>query len=148
MTVTTLVDVRPGPSGDGEAAVEITPTPSQGEDLGAPSDIVWALASRLVAGLDDRPFHPTAEQLAWVWGGELVLGEAMESRARIAAGRYAGLFTNHVVPDVALDGAPGAYARIWLCARLAFMESVAAGDSGSPGPGDVSAWENEGGRAT
>jgi len=147
MTVTTLVDVRPGPSGDGEAAVEITPTPSHGEDLGDPPDIVWVLASRLVAGLDERPFHPTAKQLAWVWGGELVLGEAMASRARIAAGRYAGLFTNHVVPDVALDGAPGAYARIWLCARLAFMESVAAGDSGSPRPGGVSAWENEGGRA-
>lgn len=84
------------------------------------------LADRLVAGLDDRPFRPTADQLAWVWGGELVRGEARASRVSIAAGRYAALLADHVVEDVTAEGAPGAYARIWRCARSAFIESTIA----------------------
>jgi hypothetical protein len=111
-------------------------------------DVSRALASELIAELGQRPFHPTTEQLAWVWGGELVLGEATASRARIAACRYAALFAGHVVRDVATDGAPGAYARIWLCARLAFIESMTS-EASQPWPGpDVVAWEIEGGTAS
>lgn len=68
------------------------------------------------------PFHPTVEQLAWAWGGELARGEARASRVRIASGRYAALLADHVAENVMMDGAPGAYARIWLCARHAFIE--------------------------
>lgn len=112
---------------------------------GAGPDVSRLLASRLIAGLDTRPFSPTADQLASIWGGELVRGESQASRARIAAGRYAALLTDHVVHDVAIDGAPGAYARIWLCARLAFIESLTSPPSGRLIGGEVSSWENEGG---
>ena len=122
MSLTTLVDNRPGPSGHRCPVVDRSGPPKKSADGADASDVVQPLASRLVAGLDNRPFYPTPDQLAWVWGGDLVPGETRHNRAPIAAARYAGLFTNHVVPDVTLDGAAGAYARIWLCARLAFTE--------------------------
>jgi hypothetical protein len=65
---------------------------AEGEDADRRDDS-RLLATKLIAGLDSWPFRPTAAQLAWVWGGELVMGEAQESRSRIAAGRYAALFT-------------------------------------------------------
>jgi hypothetical protein len=105
------------------------------------------LADRLLAGLDDRPFRPTADELALVWGGALVKGEKRASRARIAAGRYAALLTNHVIGDVTVEGGRGAYVRIWLCARLAFIKSATPEPSEGPSDGPVGAWENEGGAA-
>lgn len=103
------------------------------------------LADRLIAGLDDRPFCPTPDQLAWVWGGDLVRGETRAARARIAGGRYAALLTDHVFGDVRNEAAPGAYVRIWLCARLAFIESTTSEPSGSASDGALGAWEYEGG---
>jgi hypothetical protein len=122
---------RPGNSGNprerhgAEALVDRAATSHGGEAGDMPDAGRW-LADRLIAGLDKRPFRPTADQLAWVWGGDLVRGEAPGSRARIAAGRYAALLTDHVVQDITIEGAPGAYARIWLCTRHAFIESVAS----------------------
>ena len=113
MTLTTLVDVRAGPSGGGKPVVDLRGARTNGAGVADAPDVAHLLASRLVAGLDDRPFRPTADQLARVWGGDLVRGERRENRARIAAGRYAALFTDHVVQDVAVAGGPGAYARIW-----------------------------------
>lgn len=118
-----------------------------GDAPGLP-DFSRLLANRLVATLEARPFRPTAAQLEWVWGGDLVRGEAPATRARIAACRYAGLFTDHVVQDLAAEGAPGAYATIWLCARSAFIASVTSGAAERPPDGDVAAWENEGGAAS
>jgi hypothetical protein len=89
------------------------------------------LANELVGGLDARPFRPTADQLAWVWGGDLARGEARADRARVAAGRYAALFADHLVQDVTIDAAPAAYARIWLCARAAFTDDYASEPSDS-----------------
>lgn len=83
-----------------------------------------ALAGRLVSTLDDRPFAPTARQLHSVAGGDLIPGQEAGPLARIAAGRYAGLVADHVVEDVTADGAAGAYVRIWLCARQAFLRSL------------------------
>ena len=103
------------------------------------------LADRLIAGLDDRPFGPTPDQLAWVWGGELVRGETRASRARIAAGRYAALLADHVIGDVSIEAAAGAYARIWLCARLAFIQSTTSERSDSASDGPLGTWEYEGG---
>jgi hypothetical protein len=141
MTLTTFVGVRPGPGGDRDPGVDI-----HGAHADAP-DVAHLLASRLVAGLDDRPFRPTADQLARVWGGDLVRGERRENRARIAAGRYAALFTDHVVQDVAVDGGPGAYALIWVCARSAFIGNMSSKDPESQSDGEVSRWENDGGAA-
>jgi hypothetical protein len=138
VTLTTLIDVRPGPSREGEVVVDLTGNPKNGADVADAPDVVRLLASRLVVGLEDRPFRPTADQLASVWGGDLVLGETRERRARIAASRYALLFTRHVLQDVTLDGAVGAYVRIWLCARAAFIESVASEDPEPVGDGEVS----------
>jgi hypothetical protein len=147
MALTTLVDVRPGLGGDGGPVVALRGAPTNGAGVADAPDVAHLLANRLVAGLDDRPFRPTADQLARVWGGELVRGERRENRARIAAGRYAALLTDHVVQDVAVEGGPGAYALIWLCARRAFIASMSSEDLEAPGNGEVSRWENDGGRA-
>ena len=114
-------------------------------DTGNSATASRPLADRLVAGLDDRPFCPTPDQLAWVWGGDLARGETRASRARIAAGRYATLLTDHVIGDVSGVAAPGAYARIWLSARLAFIESTTSEPSESASDGALRAWESEGG---
>ena len=112
------------------------------EDLANASRL---LADRLIAGLDNRPFCPTPDQLAWVWGGELVRGETRAARARIAGGRYAALLADHVIGDVSIGAAPGAYVRIWLCARLAFIESTTSEPSESALDAALVAWEYEGG---
>ena len=65
------------------------------------------LADRLIAGLDDRPFCPTPDQLAWVWGGDLVRGETRAARARIAGGRYAALLADHVIEGCQHRGGAG-----------------------------------------
>jgi hypothetical protein len=137
--------VSPREHPDAGALVDGAGTHRAGGDVADLIEPSRLLASRWIAGLDNRPFAPTADQLAWVWGGKLVRGEARTSRARIAAGRYAALFTDHVIGDITIDGAPGAYARIWLCARLAFIESVTAEPSEPPSDGALSAWEYEGG---
>ena len=119
--------------------------PSDGGDVGDPATASRLLADRLIAGLDDRPFRPTPDQLAWVWGGDLVRGETRASRARIAGGRYAALLTDHVFGDVSVQAAPGAYVRIWLCGRRAFIESTTSLPSESGSDGALGAWEDEGG---
>jgi hypothetical protein len=83
-----------------------------------------ALATRLVATLEDRPFALTAAQLDWIDGGELVAGQEDGPLARMVAGRFALLFANHVIGDVTATGAPGAYFRIVECARQAFLQSL------------------------
>ena len=103
------------------------------------------LADRQVAGLDGRPFRPTPDQLAWVWGGDLARGETRASRTRIAAGRYAALLADHAIGDLTVEGAPGAYGRIWRCARLAFIQSTTPEPSEPPADGAVGTWESEGG---
>ena len=120
---------------------------SDGVDIADLTDATRLLADRLIAGLDDRPFRPTADQLALVWGGNLVRGETRASRARIAAGRYAALLTDHVIGDITVEEGAGAYVRIWLCARLAFIEGATPDPSEAPSDGPVVAWENEGGAA-
>ncbi len=147
MTLTTRVDVRAGPSGGGKPVVDLRGARTNGAGVADAPDVAHLLASRLVAGLDDRPFRPTADQLARVWGGDLVRGERRENRARIAAGRYAALFADHVVQDVAVDEGPGAYALIWLCARSAFIASMSSEDPESRSDGEVSRWESDGGAA-
>ena len=112
------------------------------------ADVSRLLADEWIGGLDTRPFRPTANQLASVWGGELTRGETQEQRVRVAAGRYAALFTDHVVEDVTIEGGPGAYMRIWQCARQAFIQSMTSEHGGPAAPGDVLAWENEGGQAS
>lgn len=57
------------------------------------------------------------------------------------------LFTDHVGQDVAVDGGPGAYALIWLCARRAFIATMSPEDLEPRGDGEVSRWENDGGAA-
>ena len=104
------------------------------------------LAARWIATLDERPFRPTPQQLALVDGGDLVAGEARDRRRPIAAARYASLFTDHVVQDMAAEGAPGAYVRIWLCARRAFIEDMSTATSLLSEVG-LASWENEGGAA-
>lgn len=100
-----------------------------------------ALAGRLVATLDDRPFVPTAVQLAWIEGGELIPGQEDGALARIVAGRFAIVFANHVIGDVAAKDAPGAYIRIVECARQAFLQSLPRpalrADVPEPDPGTV-----------
>ncbi len=104
-----------------------------------------ALADRLVATLDDRPFAPTARQLATIGGGELVPGAEPGPLAHVVADRYAGLVASHLVQDVRANGASEAYARIWLCARAAFLQSLDPdGATGPEAPG-LPTWENEGG---
>lgn len=114
-------------------------------DSGDPISASRLLAERLIAGLADRPFRPTTDQLARAWGGDLARGETRASRVRIAAGRYAALLADHVIEDMSVEGAPAAYARIWLCARSAFITSGTAESSGAPDDPAVSAWEDEGG---
>jgi hypothetical protein len=114
--------------------------PRDGGHIGDLANASRLLADRLIAGLD-RPFCPTPDELAWVWGGELVRGETRASRARIAEGRYAALLADHVIGDVRIEAAPGAYVRIWLCARLAFIESTTSEPSGSASDGALGAWE-------
>ena len=104
------------------------------------ADVSRLLADEWIGGLDPRPFRPTAGQLASDWGGELTRGETQEQRVRVAAGRYAALFTDHVVEDVTIDGGPGAYVRIWQCARQAFIQSMTSEHGGPAAPGDVLAW--------
>jgi hypothetical protein len=106
-----------------------------------------ALAARWIATLDDRPFRPTPERLAWVAGSDLVEGEARARRLPLAAARYAALFADHVAQDMAADGGPGAYVRIWLCARHAFIESMSVGTPADRSDGGLASWENEGGAA-
>ena len=104
------------------------------------------LAARWIATLDGRPFRPTPEQLAQVDGGDLADGEARDRRRPIAAARYASLFTDLVAQDMAAEGAPGAYVRIWLCARRAFIEDMSTATSVLSEAG-LASWENEGGTA-
>lgn len=121
------------------------PTRETAEMLETRATASRLLADRLIAGLDNRPFCPTPDQLALVWGGDLVRGETRASRARIAGGRYAALLADYVVGDVTVDAAPGAYVRIWLCARLAFIASTTSEPAGSGLDGALGAWEYEGG---
>lgn len=104
-----------------------------------------ALADRLVATLDDRPFALTAQQLVTIGGGDLISGGEPGPLAHAVADRYAGLLANHLVQDVRADGAPEAYARIWLCARRAFLQSLDPDDGDGPPPPGIPARENEGG---
>jgi hypothetical protein len=106
-----------------------------------------SVADGWVAALDQRPFHPTPEQLAWVAGGDLVEGEASDRRRPIAAARYAALFADHVAQDLTADEGAGAYVRIWLCARRAFIDSMSPAGSDAPSEPGVGAWESEGGAA-
>ncbi len=123
----------------GVAAQVERPALSAGGDVADLTNATRLLANRLIVGLDDQPFRPTADQLAWVWGGDLVQGETRASRARIAAGRYAALLADHVIGDVTVEGAPGAYARIWLCARSAFIGSTGSRPSEPPSDGGLAA---------
>ena len=107
--------------------------------------VAHALADRLVATLEDRPFAPTAQDLATIGGGDLVVGAEPGPLAHAIADRYAGLLANHVVRDVRADGAPEAYARIWLCARAAFLHSLDPDDANGTQAAGVPVWENEGG---
>jgi hypothetical protein len=63
----------------------------------------------------------------------------------MAAARYAALFADHVAQDMAAEGGPGAYVRIWLCARRAFIDSMSAGSPADPLEPGAASWENEGG---
>jgi hypothetical protein len=90
-----------------------------------------SLAIGWVATLGLRPFQPSNEQLAWVDGGDLVEGEAHDRRMRVAATRYAGLLADHIAGDVTVDGGPGAYAMVWLCARQAFIDNFMSGEAQS-----------------
>jgi len=65
----------------------------------------------------------------------------------MAAARYAALFADHVAQDMAAEGAPGAYVRIWLCARRAFIESMSTGTIVDPSDAGIASWESEGGSA-
>jgi hypothetical protein len=103
------------PRADPEAAPDI------------PGDISRSLAIEWLATLEDRPFRPSAEQLDWVDGGDLVIGEARARRLRVAAPRFAGLFADHVASDMSVEGGPGAYALVWQCARWAFIEGMTVG---------------------
>ncbi|HEX7346624.1 MAG TPA: hypothetical protein VF253_07510 [Candidatus Limnocylindrales bacterium] len=155
MADTALAGTRGRPTPDVEPFVELAYASTPPDHVSDTPDIVRLLANRLVATLDSRPFRPTVDQLAWVWGGELGPGETGRSRARIAAYRYAELFAGHVIQDVTVEGGVGAYMRIWQCARRAFIDSVAAGDRDPPrgwstgltqfGDAELSRWENEGG---
>jgi len=145
MAATALVDTRGRRTRNRYAGADRTSAPTPGDGGTDPADLVRLLAHRLVAGLDGRPFRPTDDQLDWVWGGELGPGETRQSRAKIAACRYAELFTRHVVQDVTVEGAVGAYTRIWLCSRRSFIESIASREPDQPGDADLSRWENEGG---
>jgi hypothetical protein len=103
---------------------------TQRRDLGAsasaPADISRSLAIEWLATLEARPFRPSAQQLDWVDGGDIVIGEARPRRMRVAATRFAGLFADHVAQNMTVAGGPGAYALVWQCARWAFVESLAA----------------------
>jgi hypothetical protein len=48
---------------------------------------------------------------------------------------------------MAAEGAPGAYVRIWLCARRAFIDNMDTGTSADPSDAGIASWENEGGSA-
>ena len=85
--------------------------------------------------------------MARVAGGDLDEGEARARRLPMAAARYAALFADHVAQDVAAEGGPSAYVRIWLCARRAFIESMSAGIPADRSDAGVASWENEGGSA-
>ena len=106
-----------------------------------------ALAARWIATLDERPFRPTPERLAWVAGGDLDEGEARARRLPMAAARYAALFAGHVAQNMDAQGGPDAYVRIWLCARRAFIDSLSAGTPADLSDAGVASWENEGGSA-
>jgi hypothetical protein len=70
---------------------------SERPGVGDPVDLTSisrVLANDLVAQLDDRPFRPSTAQLAWVWGGALARREALPTRVRIAACRYAAMFAD------------------------------------------------------
>jgi hypothetical protein len=88
-------------------------------------DVSRSLAIEWLTFLTDRPFKPSAQQLGWVDGGDLVAGEARSRRMRVAAARFAGLFADHVAQDMAVECGPGAYALVWQCARQAFIKSMA-----------------------
>lgn len=98
------------------------PPPGPGVFARGP-DASHRLAVAWLTTLEDRPFKLSTQRLEWV-GGDLVLGEARPRRMRIAAGRFAGLFADHVAQDMGAEGAPGAYALVWQCARSAFIESM------------------------
>ena len=102
------------------------------------------LANRLVAGLASRPFQPTGAELVGLMGSALDGRPGDESSARSAAAGYAFLFADHVVQDVTAPQAAGAYVRLWLCARQAFLDRR-ADDSQRPVVTDLEAWQNEGG---
>ena len=48
---------------------------------------------------------------------------------------------------MAAEGAPGAYVRIWLCARRAFIDSMDTGTLADSSDAGVASWEDEGGAA-
>lgn len=129
---------------DAEPIADEVATTSGREDDRATSR---ALAARWMATLDDRPFRPTPERLAWVAGSDLVQGEARARRLPLAAARYAGLFADHVAQDMAVEGGPGAYVRIWLCARRAFIDNMSAGIRAGRSDAGVASWDYEGGAA-
>jgi hypothetical protein len=145
MAAIALVDTRGPRTRDRYAGTDPTAGSTSGDGDTDPTNLVRLLADRLVAGLDHRPFRPTDDQLAWVWGGQLGPGETPHSRAKIAGCRYAELFASHVVQDVTVQGAVGAYTRIWLCARRSFIKSMESGEPDQPGDAELSRWENDGG---
>jgi hypothetical protein len=101
----------------------------------AAAAVSHALADRWVADLDGRPFRPTPDQLVWVAGHDLDEHADRDRRVPVAASRFASLFADHVTGDLTVRGGPGAYVRIWLCARRAFIDSLAGQttDGGSGG---------------
>jgi hypothetical protein len=73
-------NVRPDDSRGVATRVERTDASGAG-DIGNRANAIRLLADRLIAGLDDRPFRPTPDQLALIWGGDLVRGR-QERRGR------------------------------------------------------------------
>ena len=112
--------------------------------VSAAGDGVRALTNRLVAGLASRPFRPSTAEIAAVMGSGIEGSRTDGPWASAAAGRYAFLFADHLVRDVTAPRAAGAYARLWLCARRAFLDRRADDPQGWLAT-DVDAWQNEGG---
>jgi hypothetical protein len=132
MALSPLEGARAFPSRSDAAVLAPSPDPNPADDADDDGNAARLLADRWIAGLGVRPFRPTTDQLDWVWGGELDRGETRHSRAQVAGWRYAELFASHVAEDVSVDGGTGAYVRVWLCARRAFLESVDPADPESP----------------
>jgi hypothetical protein len=115
----------------------IVPTAPGAADGARSADVAAALAGCLVATLADRPFVLTDAQLRAIGANDLAPGEEAGPYAHVVAGRYASLVADHVAlgADMGANGAPGAYVRIWACARAAFLTSLGRSARGSAGAG-------------